>query len=694
MQTSPHPMIAGRYELHRLIGRGGMGEVWQAMDLTLQRWVAVKVMRTSADPTMVERFRRESLSTAAASHPGTVQVHDAGIERTGNGPMAFLVMELLAGPDMGERLRSHGPLIAREAGEVIVQAARTLAAVHGQGVVHRDIKSSNLVYDGDRRIRIVDFGIAQLARLGDQRLTSTHDVVGSLGYLSPERGSGGEVGPPSDIYSLGCVFYEMLTGRTPYSGGAPATMVYQHATAPIPRVSGSVQVPGIIDDLVAMMMAKEPEQRPSAQDVVAVLTGSGPLPAFDAQVPRPRAMHASGPISTSGAFEVVGARSAQAYAGSGSFPAAGATGSTGGFSKIGASGPIPTGGARAAKRSGGGRRVVSTLLAVALLGVAVGGWATFAAFRDASETGRGAALSEALPESIELAVDVIFERDALQPVAQAPVNVRSTYLHTTDIAVDEWRTAAAEIDVDGDAELRTLHHDITEVLDDFERYRVEMQEGDRADQEAAREVYTGLASNLLSLAAQLPELDNDETAGQIRNLSNLKAVAEAFSIERELMVVALSENEISTKSVKNLTNAEAAWVKASSAFYSGASPELQAELDRVSDGTFDKGSGAMMVQRTVRDVAAKGSIDGVAREMRAASKGEPIVRTWSDGAVEYIQSLREVILTSAETMADDVTAEHERARSGLILRAALTAVALVAAIGLGLGLYRSGRASR
>ncbi|NGN95906.1 protein kinase [Nocardioides sp. KC13] len=686
MHTSPHPMIAGRYELHRLIGRGGMGEVWQAMDLTLQRWVAVKVVRTSADPTMIERFRRESLSTAAASHPGTVQVHDAGIERTGNGPMAFLVMELLTGPDLGERLRSHGPLIAREAGEVVVQAARTLAAVHGQGVVHRDIKPSNLVYDADRRIRIVDFGIAQLARLGDQRLTSTHDVVGSLGYLSPERGSGGEVGPPSDIYSLGCVFFEMLTGHTPYSGGAPATIVYQHATAPIPRVSASVQVPGIIDDLVAMMMAKEPEQRPTAQDVVAVLTGSGPLPVFDAQVPRQRAMHASGPISTSGSFE--------AYGGSGSFPAAGATGSTGGFSTIGASGPIPTGGARAAKRSGGGRRVVSTLLAVALLGVAVGGVATFAAFRNASETGRAAALSEALPETIELAVDVIFERDALQPVAQAPVNVRSTYLHTTDIAIEEWQTASAEIDVDGDAELRALHHDITEVLKDFELYRVEMQEGDRASQDAAREVYTGLASNLLMLAAQLPELENDETADQIRNLSNLTPAAEAFSIEREIMVVALSDNQISTKSVKELTNAEAAWVKASSAFYSGGSPELQAELDRVSDGTFDKGSGAMTPQRTIRDVAATASVENVAKEMRAASKGEPIVRTWSDAAVAYIQSLREVILKSTETMANDVTEEHERARTGLILRAVLTAVALVAAIGLGLGLYRSGRRSR
>nr|WP_260173496.1 serine/threonine-protein kinase [Nocardioides albus] len=685
-------MIAGRYELHRLIGRGGMGEVWQAMDLTLQRWVAVKVVRTSADPTMIERFRRESLSTAAASHSGTVQVHDAGIEQTSSGPTAFLVMELLTGPDLGERLRSHGPLIPREAGEVIVQAARTLAAVHGQGIVHRDIKPSNLVYDGDRRIRIVDFGIAQLARLGDQRLTSTHDVVGSLGYLSPERGSGGEVGPPSDIYSLGCVFYEMLTGRTPYSGAAPAAMVYQHASAPIPRVSGTVQVPGIIDDLVAMMIAKDPEQRPTAQDVVAVLTGSGPLPVFDAKVPRQRTTHASSPIRTSGAFERVGAHSAQPFGGSGSFPAADVTGSTGGFATTGASGSFPTGGARVAKRSGGGR-AVSILLAVALFAVAACGVATFAAFRSTSETGQAAAISEALPETIELAVDVIFERDSLQPVAQAPVNVRSTYLHTTDLAIEEWQTAAAEIDVDSDPELRTLHHDITEVLDDFEDYRVEMQEGDRADQDAAREVYTGLASNLLVLAAQVPELE-DETGDQLRNLSNLKAAAEAFSTERELMMVALSGNEIDTKSVKELTEAEAAWVKASSAFYSGASPALQADLDRVSEGTFDKGSGAMMVQRTVRDVAAKGSIEGVAKELRAASKGEPLVRTWSDGAVEYIQSLREVILTSTESMANDVTDEHERAKSGLVLRAALTGVALVIALGLGLGLYRSRRASR
>ena len=115
-----------------------------------------------------------------------------------------------------------------------------------------------------------------------------------------------------------------------------------------------------------------------------------------------------------------------------------------------------------------------------------------------------------------------------------------------------------------------------------------------------------LAGNLLTLAAQLPELENVETADQIRNLSNLKAVADAFSIERELMVVALSENEISTKSVKDLTNAEAAWVKASSAFYSGASPELQAELDRVSEGTFDKGSGALCLSDTHATLADTG----------------------------------------------------------------------------------------
>jgi hypothetical protein len=337
--------------------------------------------------------------------------------------------------------------------------------------------------------------------------------------------------------------------------------------------------------------------------------------------------------------------------------------------------------------------VVSILLAVAVLGVVVGGWATFAAFRSASETGHAAAISEALPETVELAVDVIFERDALQPVSQAPVNVRSTYLHTTDLAIAEWRTAAAEIDVDSDTELRTLHHDITEVLDDFELYRVEMQEGDRASQDAAREVYTGLAGDLLMLAAQLPELE-DETGDQLRNISRLKTAAEAFSTERELMMVALTENEIGTKSVKELVDAEAAWVKASSAFYSGASPALQADLDRISEGTFDKGSGAMMVQRTVRDVAAKGSVEGVAKELRAASKGEPIVRTWSDGAVEYIQSLRDVILKSTESMANNVTDEHERAKSGLVLRAVLTGVALVVALGLGLGLYRSRRASR
>ncbi|MGH3353894.1 MAG: serine/threonine-protein kinase [Nocardioides sp.] len=688
MQTSPHPMIAGRYELHRLIGRGGMGEVWQAMDLTLQRWVAVKVVRTSADPTMIERFRRESLSTAAASHPGTVQVHDAGIERTGNGPMAFLVMELLTGPDLGERLRSHGPLIAREAGEVVVQAARTLAAVHGQGIVHRDIKPSNLVYDGDRRIRIVDFGIAQLARLGDARLTSTHDVMGSLGYLSPERGSGGEVGPPSDIYSLGCVFYEMLTGRAPYSGGAPAAMVYQHAAAPIPRVSGVVQVPGIIDDLIAMMMAKEPAQRPNAHDVVAVLTGSGPLPVFDANVPMPRTPQGSGSFPA-----------ARSFSSSGSFPAAGASGSyglSGAFASTGphaASGSHASTGSRAMKRPGGGR-VMSMLLVPVVIGLALGTWATVDAYQGSKETGRAAALTEALPETIELAVDVIFERDSLQPVAQAPVNVRSTYLHTTDIAIQEWQTDADKIDVDDDPELRALHHDITDVLKDLELYRVEMQEGDQASQDAAREVYTGLANNLLTLAAQVPQLQDDDVHEQVRNLADLKEASAAFSVEREIMVVALSEGKIDTKSVEDLGDSETAWTKASEAFYSGASSDLQRDLDKVSGGTFAKGSREIMAQQSVHEVVEKGSIDGVIKDLRSASKGEPIVRTWSDGAVEFIQGLREAILKSTEGLANDVSAEHDRSKTALVLRAALTGVALVLAIGLGLGLYRTRRAPR
>ena len=326
--------------------------------------------------------------------------------------------------------------------------------------------------------------------------------------------------------------------------------------------------------------------------------------------------------------------------------------------------------------------------------LAVGTWATIDSYEGTKETGRAAALTEALPETIELAIAVIFERDALQPVAQAPVNVRSTYLHTTDIAIGEWQTDAEKIEVDDDAELRVLNHDITDVLKDFELYRVEMQEGDQASQDAAREVYTELANNLLTLAAQVPQLQDEDAYDQVRNLADLKEAAGAFSIERKLMLIALSEGKIGTKAGEDLSKSEAAWMKASAAFYSGASPELQEDLDKVSDGSFAKGSSEVMVQRTVDEVVEKGSIDGVVKDLRSASKGEPLVRTWSDGAVEFIQALREVILKSAEGLADGVSDEHERAKSGLVLRSALTGVALAVLIGLGLALYRTRRAPR
>ncbi|HEY9392691.1 MAG TPA: serine/threonine-protein kinase, partial [Nocardioides sp.] len=212
------PPIAGRYRLHRLLGRGGMGEVWQAADIRLERWVAVKVVETSADPKVTERFRREALSTTAASHPGTVQVHDVGVEQTEYGSIVYLVMELLPGPTLADRLEKQGRFTVEEASEAMVQVARTLTAVHSSGIIHRDIKPSNLVYDGDGRIRVLDFGIAQLASHQAERLTSTRHVMGSLPYISPEQAADNVVGPPSDIYALGCVYFELLTGRAPYAG--------------------------------------------------------------------------------------------------------------------------------------------------------------------------------------------------------------------------------------------------------------------------------------------------------------------------------------------------------------------------------------------------------------------------------------------------------------------------------------------
>ncbi|MER6969625.1 protein kinase [Nocardioides sp. NPDC000445] len=293
------PPIAGRYRLLTLLGAGGMGEVWRARDTVLDRDVAVKLMRDVDDPTMAERFRRESLSTARVVHDDVVKIFDAGSDDND----VFLVMELLPGPTLAEPLQQRGPMPVDMAVEYTRQVAGALGAAHRAGVVHRDIKPANLMFDGDGRLTVLDFGIAYAMTGVDAGLTQTGHVIGSPSYLSPEQASGDPVGPPADVYSLGCVLFEMLTGKVPYSAPHPVKILHMHLSEPVPRITDFRAVPAPLARLATRMLDKNPAARPSMDQVGHelgyVLSGADP-DATDrlsaGQAPRPTQAMAPRPL--------------------------------------------------------------------------------------------------------------------------------------------------------------------------------------------------------------------------------------------------------------------------------------------------------------------------------------------------------------------------------------------------------------
>ncbi|GGR54591.1 hypothetical protein GCM10010197_21370 [Nocardioides luteus] len=240
-----------------------MGEVWRARDTVLDRDVAVKLLRDVSDPTMAERFRREAHSTARVVHDDVVKVFDAGDDDND----VFLVMELLPGPTLATPLAEQGAMPVDKAVEYARQVAAALGAAHRVGVVHRDIKPANLMFDGDGRLTVLDFGIAYAMTGTDPGLTQTGHVIGSPSYLSPEQASGDPVGPPADVYSLGCVLFEMLTGRAPYTAPHPVKILHMHLSEPVPRVTDFRSVPQPLARLLTRMLDKNPAARPSMDQV-------------------------------------------------------------------------------------------------------------------------------------------------------------------------------------------------------------------------------------------------------------------------------------------------------------------------------------------------------------------------------------------------------------------------------------------
>nr|WP_175439003.1 serine/threonine-protein kinase [Streptomyces vilmorinianum] len=279
-------LVADRYRLHICVGRGGMGEVWQATDEVLGRAVAVKLMLGhGTDPSAAERFRLEAQTAARLSHPHVVGVFDFG---TWDGKL-FLVMELVDGASLAGDPGSPPVLPPDQVAVVAAHAAAGLAAAHREGVVHRDIKPGNLLRDADGTVKLADFGIARFVDDPSAGLTTTGQIVGTGLYLAPERALGRPASPASDVYSLGCVLYQLLTGRPPFQGDTATSLLYQHIdTPPAPPRQLGVGLPAAFEAYLLMLLAKEPEQRPPAQ-AIADWFASGAWRGHPQPKPQPQA---------------------------------------------------------------------------------------------------------------------------------------------------------------------------------------------------------------------------------------------------------------------------------------------------------------------------------------------------------------------------------------------------------------------
>jgi serine/threonine protein kinase len=293
--------LSGRYRLQRLIATGGMGQVWEAVDSRLGRRVAVKVLKQefSQDPEFIERFRAEARTTAMLNHPGIASVHDYGeSQMNGEGRTAYLVMELVNGEPLNSVLKRTGRLSLRHALDLLEQTGRALQIAHAAGLVHRDVKPGNILITPTGQVKITDFGIAKAVDAAP--VTQTGMVMGTAQYIAPEQALGHDATPSSDVYALGVVGYEVLSGKRPFTGEGALTVAMKHIKEPPPPLPADL--PPNVRELIELTLVKNPGMRyrsggPFADAVAAVRAGRRP-PRPSQSLPAGRAAPAAIPSGT------------------------------------------------------------------------------------------------------------------------------------------------------------------------------------------------------------------------------------------------------------------------------------------------------------------------------------------------------------------------------------------------------------
>ena len=304
--------LLGQFELLRICGTGSMGTVYKARQATMDRFVAVKILRRDLqdDPQVVKRFQREARAAARLSHPNIITVYLVGATDDGR---PFMVMEFVEGQSLEDLLREAGALPPVRAMHIARQIASALAEAHGNAIIHRDLKPANILLTSKRTtpdfVKVLDFGIAKILYEGDEtQLTQTGAIFGTPYYISPEQASGAEIDPRCDLYSLGVILFRMLAGRLPFESPSGMEVLIQHLKQAPPRLRDLVKnVPAALEDLVIKAMAKQPDQRHrSAEDLVVALDtlgqeffgGAQPTPVLEAAASSP-ALDTKGDASAS-----------------------------------------------------------------------------------------------------------------------------------------------------------------------------------------------------------------------------------------------------------------------------------------------------------------------------------------------------------------------------------------------------------